>query len=357
LILFLPACSGGIDSKSSSGKAEKPEVKNIILMIGDGMGVAQVYAAITKSTDTLNLEKFPVIGFHKSYSADNYITDSGAGGTALATGHKTFNGAIAVDTNKEVLTTILEIAEANGLATGLVATSSITHATPASFVAHQASRNNYEAIAEDILKSGVDVFIGGGRKYFTKRDDGKDFTIALREKGYQVVYDLDEITKTNSGKLAGLTAEEHNPSVLDGRDDLLPLATSTALRLLSHNQRGFFLMVEGSQIDWGGHANDLDYVIAEVLDFDKAIGKAMEFAKKDGHTLVIVTADHETGGLTLDNGNIRNRHVEGKFSTDGHTAVMVPVFAYGPGAETFSGIYENTAIFEKLMNAYHFEED
>lgn len=356
-IIFLYSCSGNTESKSLTEDGEQPVVKNIILMIGDGMGVAQVYAAITSSNDTLNLEKFPVVGFHKSYSADNYITDSGAGGTALATGQKTYNGAIGVDTNRQVLTTILEIAKAHGLATGLVSTSSITHATPASFVAHQASRDNHEAIAEDLLNSGVDVFIGGGRQYFTQREDGKDLTVALRERGYQVVYDMDEITKMKSGKLAGLTAEEHNSSFRDGRNDMLPMATSTALQLLSNNQRGFFLMVEGSQIDWGGHANDIDYVISEVLDFDKAIGKTLEFAKKNKHTLVIVTADHETGGLTLEKGNIRNHQVQGKFSTQGHTAVMVPVFAYGPGAEEFSGIYENTAIFKKLMNVYRFKED
>jgi len=351
------SCSGSTETKVIAEEREKPVVDNIILMIGDGMGVAQVYAAMTSSSDTLNLEKFPVVGFHKSYSADNYVTDSGAGGTALATGHKTYNGAIGVDTNQQVLTTILEIAEAHGLATGLVSTSSITHATPAAFVAHQASRDNQEAIAEDLLNSGVDVFIGGGRQYFSQREDGQDLTVALRQKGYKVVYNLDEITKTKSGKLAGLTADEHNISVLEGRSEMLPLATSTALQLLSNNQRGFFLMVEGSQIDWGGHANDLDYVVSEVLDFDKAIGKALEFAKMNKHTLVIVTADHETGGLTLEKGNIRSHQVEGKFSTEGHTAVMVPVFAYGPGAEKFSGIYENTAIFEKLMNVYRFKED
>ncbi len=328
-------------------KNEKPT--SIILMIGDGMGVSQVYSGFTVNKGQLNLFRCPVTGFSKTYSASDYITDSGAGGTAIATGRKTYNGAIGVDHDTVIAKTILEYAENKGLATGLVSTSSITHATPASFIAHQASRDNYEGIALDFLKTDIDVFIGGGIDHFYLRKDKRDLIRELRQKEYQVVLSMDSIKNIRQGKLAGLTARVHNPSVLQGRGDMLPASTQTAINILSNNKKGFFLMVEGSQIDWGGHANNGDMVATEMIDFDKAIGKALDFAKKDGHTLVIVTADHETGGMSLVDGNIRQGTSVAKFNTTDHTAVMVPVFAYGPGADLFQGVQENTDLFIKMM--------
>ncbi len=187
----------------------------------------------------------------KTYSASDYITDSGAGATAISTGQKTYNGAIGVDKDTVYAKTILEYADEKGLSTGLVSTSAITHATPASFIAHQVSRDNYEAIAADFLKTDIDVFIGGGIKHFAARQDKRDLLKELRQKGYQVVFSMDSIKNIKRGKLAGLTAKEHNPSMLDGRGDMLPASTQTALNILSENKKGFFLMVEGSQIDWG----------------------------------------------------------------------------------------------------------
>lgn len=329
--------------------------KNIILLIGDGMGAAQIYAGLTANKGHLNLERCTNIGFHKSQSADKYITDSAAGATAFACGQKTYNGAIAMDATKVAMPTILEIAERNGLATGLVATCSITHATPACFIAHQPSRSLDENIAADFLNTDIDVFIGGGRKFFTKRADGKDLVASLKTKKYQIANSIDEVEKVSSGKLAAFLADEQQIKFSEGRGDELVRSTKVALNILKKNPKGMFIMIEGSQIDWGGHANDTQYIVNEMVDFDKAIGVALDFAAKDKNTLVIITADHETGGFSLVEGcDMKTGKVEGKFTTTDHTGVMIPVFAYGPGAERFSGIYENTAIFSKMLSAYNF---
>jgi alkaline phosphatase len=327
-------------------KAKKP--KNVIVMIGDGMGVAQVFAGITANGGHLFLDNFKHVGFSKTASSDKYITDSAAGGTALSTGQKTYNGAIGVNTDTVAIKTILEMAEEKGLATGLVSTSAITHATPASYIAHQGSRGSYEDIAADFLKTDIDVFIGGGYKHFAQRKDGRDLTRDLQHNGYQVLRDMDEIAKVKSGKLAGLIADEHN-EVFPKRKMDLPLSTETALNILDQNKKGFFIMIEGSQIDWGGHANNTIYIINETLDFDRAIGKALEFAAKDRETLIIVTADHETGGMSVVGGDMKSGMVKGAYTTGGHSAIMVPVFSYGPGAENFTGIMENTDIPKNIM--------
>lgn len=325
--------------------ADKP--KNIILLIGDGMGVSQVFAGLTANKGHLFLENCKYIGFSKTQSADNYITDSAAGGTALSSGVKTYNGAIGVDVNKNPVKTILEEASEKGLATGLVSTSAITHATPASFIAHQVGRSSYEEIAADFLKTDIDVFIGGGLDHFTKRKDGRNLVDELKQKGYDVETEMNKIKKVKKGILVGLTADVHNGRVSE-RGDMLPVAAETAIDILSNNKKGFFLMVEGSQIDWGGHAESTIYVAEEMLDFDQVIGEALEFAAKDKETLVIITADHETGGMALTGGSMENGVVQAAFPTNEHTAVMVPVFSYGPGAEEFIGIMENTDIHAKM---------
>jgi|WetSurSiteA1Bulk_404760.scaffolds.fasta_scaffold00012_30 alkaline phosphatase len=343
-------CMNGLAQKRKTRSSLEKLPNNIILMIGDGMGVAQVYSGLTVNHGQLNLTGFKSIGFSKTYSATDYTTDSGAGATALSTGNKTYNYAIGVDKDSVPCKTILEYAEEAGLSTGLVSTSSITHATPAAFIAHQPFRDDYEAIAADFLKTDIDVFIGGGRQFFSQRKDQRDLLKELRQKGYQVVFSMDSIQNIRQGKLAGLNAPDHNPAVVQGRGDMLPRAAETAINILSNNKKGFFLMVEGSHIDWGGHANNADYVAREVIDFDNAIGKAMEFAQKDGNTLVIVTADHETGGLVLLDGSFEKGTIVAKFATTSHSGTMVPVFAWGPGAENFQGIQENTEIFGKMMS-------
>jgi alkaline phosphatase len=326
-------------------KSEKP--KNIIFLIGDGMGVSHVFAGLTANKGQLFIENCRHIGFSKTQSSDNYITDSAAGGTALSCGVKTYNGAIGVDTDTIPVKTILEEAEEQGLATGLVSTSAITHATPASYIAHQPNRGMYEAIAADFLKTDIDVFIGGGLKHFVAREDKRNLLNELKEKGYNVQVEMNEIKKVKKGKLAGLTAQVHNGRMTE-RGDMLPVSTNTALNILTKNDKGFFLMVEGSQIDWGGHAASSIYIVEDMLDFDKTIGNAIKFAAKDGETLVVITADHETGGMALTGGNMETGMVKGAFPTGGHTGVMVPVFSYGPGAEEFIGIMDNTEIHTKM---------
>lgn len=347
LLLFL---AGGCTPESDQEKTT-PQVKNVILMIGDGMGTTQIYAGLTANKGSLNLEKTTYSGFIKTNASDKYVTDSAAGATAYATGQKTYNGAIGVDSTGKRLPTILEIAEEQGLATGMVATSSITHATPASFIAHQPSRDMAEEIAADFLQTDIDVFIGGGEEYFKDREDGQNLLKTLEENDYRVSNDINEITSFTSGKLAGFLPVRRWS---EGREEQLAETSLTAINLLDQNEEGFFLMIEGSQIDWGSHDNDLEYTIEEMLDFDRAIGKVLDFAEKDGETLVVITADHETGGLTLTDGNLETGEVEGEFSTGSHTGTLVPVFSYGPGAEDFTGIYHNTAVYDKLMNALRF---
>ncbi|MBK5277517.1 MAG: alkaline phosphatase [Bacteroidia bacterium] len=335
---------------------KKKYPKNIILMVGDGMGVAQVYAGLTANHGKLNLERCTAVGFHKNQATDDFVTDSAAGATAFACGQKTYNGAIGVDASGKSIPTILELAELNGLATGLVATCSITHATPACFISHQPSRSLNENIALDFLKTDVDVFIGGGRKFFTKRSDGLNLADSLKARGYQIANSITEVQQVTSGKLAAFLADEQQAKFSAGRGDELVKSTVATLQLLSSNKKGMFLMIEGSQIDWGGHGNDTKYIVDEMIDFDNAIGKVLDFANEDGKTLVIITADHETGGFSIIDGDFKTGMVEGKFTTGSHTGIMIPVFAYGPGAEEFSGIYENSDIFHKMMAAFQFKK-
>lgn len=344
--LYIGQKTYDVKEYKDSFKSEKP--KNIIFMIGDGTGTSQIFAGLTGNGGHLFLENFKHVGFSKTQSASDYVTDSAAGGTALSSGYKTYNGAIGVDTDTIAQPTILEKAEDNGLATGLVSTSAITHATPASFIAHQPSRNMYEAIAADFLKTDIDVFIGGGYKHFTDRKDGRNLVEELEKKNYTVLQTIDDIENFKSGKLAGLTAPEHNGRAPE-RNGMLPKATAKAIDLLSQNKKGFFLMVEGSQIDWGGHQNNTIYIVEEMMDFDQSIGKALEFAANNKETLIVITADHETGGFAISDGNMAKNTIKGDFTTGGHTGVMVPVFAFGPGADNFTGIMDNTEIAKRMM--------
>jgi alkaline phosphatase len=335
---------------------EKKPVQNIILLIGDGMGIAQIYAGMTANHGHLSLERCTSVGLHKTYSANRFITDSGAGATAFACGVKTKNGRIAVDTSGLPVKSILEYAEDNGLSTGLVSTSSITHATPASFIAHQVKRSDYEAIAADFLKTEIEIFIGGGKDHFSIREDSLNLLDSLESRGYQVINEMKDIDYDHE-KIACLTANIHNPSILDGRGNMFPDAVSASIRFLSNKKTGFFLMAEGSQIDWAAHDNSTEGVIAEMLDFDRAISAAIDFAQKNKNTLVIVTGDHETGGMAITGGDFSTGTVNAAFGTEDHTAVMIPVFAFGPKAENFTGIYENKDIFQKMMKAFGFKPE
>lgn len=354
LLAFSPAVFAGGPAEKQKVSPKKP--KNIILMIGDGMGTAQVYAALTAKKGLLNMARCPYSGFVKTNSASDYITDSGAGATAYATGEKTTNGYISVSPDGKVLPTILEDAEKHGLSTGLVVTCAITHATPAAFIAHTPKRDNYDDIALDFLKTDIDVFIGGGRDNFIHRGDSLNLLDSLVIHGYKVVGDMNDIDLTKTKKLAALLAPKHLPKESEGRGDELGKGSAIALTILNRNKKGFFMMIEGSQIDWGGHAKDKDYVVSEAVDFDNVVGTVLDFAAKNGETLVIITADHETGGFGLTGGNLATGEVEGSFIYGDHTGVMVPLFAFGPGAEKFSGLQENTDVYKKMSALFGFSK-
>ena len=330
--------------------------KNIILMIGDGMGTSQIYAGLIANKGELYIEQLPFSGFVKTHASDQFITDSAAGATAMATGQKTNAGTIGLNAFNQPIPNILEMAEKKGLSTGLVATSTITHATPAAFIAHSFSRHYYEQIASFFLETDIEVFIGGGRMNFTERLDRMDLTVNLKEKNYTLIDTLSNLEEAQGDKIAGLIYHEDPPGIMQGRGEMLGIATNKALEILSRNDDGFFLMVEGSQIDWGNHQNNILYQTEEMLDFDRVIGSVLEFAAQDGETLVIITSDHETGGLAIADGIINKGIVYGDYTTSGHTAVMVPVFAYGPSAELFGGIMDNTDIFFKMLEAYDWEK-
>jgi alkaline phosphatase len=357
LILFISGCEWQNAAAPGSNNISRGSKKrNVILFIGDGMGVAQLYAGMTVSPRSFSLEKFPYSGLCKTYSADNYITDSAAGGTAISSGIKTNNGMIGVGPDSAAVSSIIEIAHKKGFATGVVSTSAITHATPASFIAHNSGRGNYEDIAKDFLNGTVDVFIGGGEDHFRNRKDGADLTTGLKAQGFDVVYTLEEMKNSKSEKIAGLLAKVHMPRVSAGRAGALEEMTKKAIETLSLNRNGFFLMVEGSMIDWGAHDKNIDYVVEEMIDLDKAISVALNYAAGDGNTLVVVTADHETGGLTLTGGNLAGHKVTANFSVGDHTSVMVPIFSFGPGAERFSGIHENTFFLDEFLRSLNIKK-
>ena len=348
-IMFLVTLSTEAQNQPTDKRTTSDKLpKNIIFLIGDGMGLSEVYAAYTASNQQLNITQSDHVALVTTFSDNNYITDSGASGTALACGQKTTNGSIGMLPDGEPLTSILKLAENNGLATGMVTSCDITHATPAAFMASVKSRKQRFDIALQFLETDIDVFVGGGMDNFNKRPDSLNLIDSLNARGYEIITSLDDIKTTQSPKIAGLLYPAHPPKMSEGRGNMLPVSVEKTINVLSKNKNGFFLMVEGSQIDWGGHDNDIDYILAETLDFDKAVKIALDFAAANGETLVIITADHETGGLSNLEGNFEEGTAGGKFTTTDHSAIPVPLFATGPGASEFHGFIDNTDVF-KIM--------
>lgn len=329
------------------------KAKNVIIIIGDGMGTAQVYSSIVAQKGASNFLRFPFSGFSRTYSHNKYTTDSGAGGTAIVTGHKTDNYHIGVLPDNTPIPSFLTLLRDRGLSTGFVVTSSVLDATPASTYAHVPHRKMYDTISLHMSQCGFDVMIGGGLSNFRpeNRKDGLAPLDTLLKRGYDITYSLEEMKKSKSNKLVTFFCENYYGPVAPGRDPVLTEGTKKALEILTKNPKGFAMMIEGSQIDWGCHNNDAAYMEAELADFEKMLKIVLDFAEKDGNTLVVVTADHETGGLVLTGGDIANGKNNCKYITDGHSGVMVPVFAFGPGAETFSGIQQNTDLLPKVFKA------
>jgi alkaline phosphatase len=327
----------------SDGKGTK--ARNVILLIGDGMGLPQLYAAYTANHAALNIFNMRHTGLSKTSSYDAYITDSGPGSTAFSSGVKTNNRSVGVDHKGQPLPLLPQILKKINIRSGIITAGDMTDATPADFYAHQAERSNSEAILRDLIQSPVDIVMG-----------------APAPKVSKALYDSMAMIFSVYGTLQNMPSAPKLPLVImdtmagkpvgNGRGQWLQQAFRKSLDLLSGEKAGFFLMVEGAQIDNGGHSNNLVYLVSELLDFDQAVAEAIRFADEDGETLVIVTGDHETGGLTLHAGNYEKGYVSGRFATDDHTALPVPVFAYGPGAQLFTGVYENTDIFHKIMRVF-----
>lgn len=321
----------------------------VILFLGDGTGTGQWSAGWISAGD-LAVGALPVVGLVDTRNAEGSITDSGAAATAYATGVRTYNGAIGVGPDSAALESVFVVAERQGLATGLVATSSVVHATPASFVARATDRYAYEDIAIQLTRSPLEVLLGGGLRYFDPqtRSDSEDLVARLRARSAFVLDEagLASLDFDTIAALTGLFAADAMPPAPDRRPTLAAM-TEAALGVLAADPEGFFLMVEGSQIDWRSHDNTvLEPLVAEVLDLDAAIAVALRFAADHPETLIVVTADHETGGLAL--GEVTspdgNRRLSAVWSTRGHTADLVPLFASGPGAGRFGGIHSNDEI-------------
>jgi alkaline phosphatase len=298
---------------------------------------------------TLNLDRMPVIGLVRTSAANKLITDSAAAATALSTGFKTNNGEIGMNPQDEKMLTILEAAMARGMAGGLVATSAITHATPASFGSHVGARRQQPEIASGLLENKIDVLLGGGYGFFAPktekqsyREDDRDLLREAAAAGYAICRTRDEMLAAPAGKILGLFAR--SSMALEPPEPSLPEMAGEALRRLSGKKNGFFLMIEGSQIDFGAHDGDLEKTLGQTLEFDKAIGAALAFAEKDGRTLVLVTSDHETGGLIIKGAELDGSKLEVVWGLLDHNGSTVPVYAFGPGAEEFAGFKENTDI-------------
>lgn len=356
VILFIPL----IISCQSSGsmaeqEAEPTPPKNIILLIGDGMSYPQI-TATKYAHGNLVMSSMPYAGSLYTRSASGKVTDSAAGATALAAGYKTTNGFLGMLPDSSTVESIAQYATELGKATGLIATSRITHATPAGFAIHHPDRGEEFIIAEKYVDSNIDLIMGAGSNYFLPeseggdRTDGRNLISEMEEMGYIYVDQADQLSEIAGNEKAIAFLEGGDLAPAPERGDQLGQLTEAAINQLSQDPEGFFLMIEGSQIDWAGHANEAEWMIEEVLDFDSVIGRTLEFAEEDGNTLVLVTADHETGGLTLPSEDYVELNYE--FSTGGHTALHVPIFAYGPFGERFVGVYDNTEIARRMFSIW-----
>lgn len=367
-----------------TGCNNEPKVKNVIYLIGDGMGFGAVTTLLLTEDEPTGFEEAPVIGLSETCSANNYVTDSAAGGTALATGTRTNNGYVGADPDGNQLISVLRKAQTYGMKTGIVVNTTLTEATPGAFYAGVTSRKMVFDIAKQFTESEVDVAIGGGLDHFIARPDSLDLTATLIEKGYDVYLNWETVLNTESDKFVGILPlydlhrrEENNgtASAAEGQEVCLAAqmaainedvnathlseptvylekATVKALDVLSRNNKdGFFLMIESAIIDGYGHNNDGEGMIVEMQEFGRTLRAMIDYVNNHPETLLVVTADHETGGT----GIYYNGHTpanEGplrlKFSTSGHTGTVVPVFAYGAGAENFAGVMKNIDIPEKI---------
>ena len=327
--------------------SESKKPKNIILAIADGAGLNHITVsrlAIGGPDHKLYIDQLPVAGTSSIHAYENLITDSAAAATAWATGNKTKNRYLSVDKDKKELTTIFEMLDDKGYLKGIVATSSVTHATPAAFYAHIDSRYKEKEIADQLLNSSVDIALGGGQEFFNLQELDKNHHLMTEKVSLENNYD-------GLKNIIGLFDE-------DGMERGLNMPTQRemtnyALDYLDDKCNGFFLMTEGSQIDWAGHSNDVEYMIREFKDFDLTIKDLINFVSANKDTLLLITADHETGGLQLMKQKDDSFIVQ--WGTGSHTGVPVGVYAYGPGSQNFSGVMDNTDIFYKILEVLDYQ--
>lgn len=370
LLLALPFggalhAAGRCDDAARRGKraaADQPaatdQVRNIIYLIGDGMGLAQVsMLQIENGYEPTAFNRAEHVALISTYSANNRVTDSAAAGTALAAGAKTNNSMLGVDPSGAALTSMIARATAQGMPTGVVVSCYLQHATPGAFFAHVRNRGESEKITAQMLTCDIDVLAGGGAKWM-KADSGEggDYFEAFARRGYRVGRSLDEVADHREGRLLVVAADEHLPQAPE-RGDFLPRATAQALDVLAAESakrgKGFVMMVEGSQIDMACHANDAAWLLAEMRDFNEAVAVAMDFADRNPGTLVVITADHETGGVTIPSGKsdftLSDSGVEYRFGTGSHTGTLLPVYLYGTGSDRIAGMLDNTELSQQLM--------
>lgn len=357
-IFSLMACSSPVEQIPYGNEVlSKLEIKefegrpkNIILLIGDGAGLNQITLsrmAISGVNSRLYIDQLPYSGISLTHSADNIITDSAAAATAWATGTKTKNKFISVTPNEKALTSLTEDLFEKGFLSGVVATSSITHATPAAFYAHVNNRYKEKKIASQLQNSNINIAFGGGLNFFD---------LSTTNDQIKYIYDLDELKNinTSSKRIIGLFDNDGIRRSPDRPSQ--QLMTKKALDILAKRTAecsGFFLMTEGSQIDWASHDNDASRMITEFRDFDLSIKYAVEFINTRDDTLLIVTADHETGGLQILKEDNDLVHIQ--WGTGSHTGIPVGVFSYGPGAELFTGTMDNTEIHTKILEIIDFD--
>ena len=388
-ITFVIAAIAALAIASCCGTPQQQKPENVIYLIGDGMGFGAVSTLLLSEEAQTGFEMSPVIGLNETQSANNYVTDSPAGGTALATGTRTCNGFLGVDPDTVQLTSILKKAQAMGKKTGIVVNTTITEATPGAFYAGVPSRSMSYKIAEQFCNSNVDIAVGAGLSAFINRPDSVDMTAVLIEKGYDVYLDWKSVLNTNSEKFVGILEmsdvhrrnKSSNTTAKAAEGDQVCLAAKLAadagnldttrfseptvylekasvkaLEQLSKNAtKGFFLMIESAIIEGYGHNNDSDGMIEEMQEFNGLLKALVAYVNAHPETLLVVTADHETGGTGISYKSHAVNQPEGltlSFSTKGHTGTVVPIFAYGAGAEKFQGIFKNKeipGIIEELM--------
>lgn len=341
--------SKGIETYDPSyGKMGK-KVKNVIYLIGDGLGLNQATAAYYANKNQLTIFNINDIGFQVNNALGAFTTDSAAAGSALATGEANANRHISSTVDGQDIPSLSDFFDQKNYSVGVLTLGNIADATPAAFYGHNVERDNADEITRYLLKGHVDLLCGSGMREFTKRNDGVDLIGELKKSGYAFITDASAITD-QKGKVICID-ERMDEAVEESTMNFLADATKDAIEYLqTQSDKGFFLMVEGAKIDYAGHAKSVPGSIIETFSFDLAVAEALKFADQNGETLVVVTGDHETGGLVLLDGDEQTGRVMGVYVTNDHTPAMLPVYAYGPGAEKFTGVYRNTEIARRIKS-------